>query len=199
MGHIRRPCFTFFSIFNFNFIYLNSSCVLHFFCGFCLGLSVVFLSLLLHLVEIIFCQKFKILYVNFNSVCLTCNSFCGLGSNFKHAKEIGPSVGIWWTWLRVWQIKFDLQVMWASYDEGVYILKYRFTQVPWHEVGPCSNTNLEIIRRALKSLEETEQTKLSKAALKSQLAGLGVECQDWEVNMGVVLVLLQHQLLQPTL
>ena len=49
-------------------------------------------------------------------------------------------------------------------------MKYHLAQVPVHEVGPCTNTNPEIIRRALKSLEGIETTKLSKAALKSQIA-----------------------------
>ena len=40
-------------------------------------------------------------------------------------------------------------------------------------MGPGTNTNEEIIQRALKSLEGIETTKLTKAALRSQIAGCG--------------------------
>ena len=58
---------------------------------------------------------------------------------------------------------------------GVYRLKYHLAQIPGHEVGPCTNYNPEIIRRAMNSLGEIETTKLSKAALKSQISGFGVD------------------------
>ena len=58
---------------------------------------------------------------------------------------------------------------------GVYRLKYHLAQIPGHEVGPCTNTNPEIIRRAINSLEEIETTKLSKAALKSQISRFRVD------------------------
>jgi len=65
--------------------------------------------------------------------------------------------------------------MWSSHDRGVYRLKYHLAQIPGHEVAPCTNTNPEIIRRAMNSLGEIETTKLSKTALKSQILGFGVD------------------------
>ncbi len=64
--------------------------------------------------------------------------------------------------------------MWASYDRGVYRLKFHLAQILGHEVGPCSNTNPKILRRTIKSLEETKTTKVTKATLKSQMTGGGV-------------------------
>lgn len=67
---------------------------------------------------------------------------------------------------------------------GVYRLKYHLAQIPGHEVGPCTNTNTRIIRRALRSLEEIEQTKLSKLALKSKLVGNRVLGGEYESGTG---------------
>ena len=65
--------------------------------------------------------------------------------------------------------------MWSTHGRGLYRLKYHLAQIPRHEVSPCTNTNPEIIRRAINSLEEIKTTKLSKAALKSQISGLRVD------------------------
>lgn len=56
----------------------------------------------------------------------------------------------------------------------VYKLKFHLAQIRGHGIGPCINTNPEIIRRAIKSLEEIETMKVTKATLKSQMAGGGV-------------------------
>ena len=55
-------------------------------------------------------------------------------------------------------------------SERVYRLKYHLAQIRGRDVGPCTNTNAEIIRRAMRSLEELEQDKVTKADLKKQLA-----------------------------
>lgn len=49
---------------------------------------------------------------------------------------------------------------------GVYRLKYHLAQIPRRGVGPCTNTNAEIIRRSMRSLEELKQDKVTKADLK---------------------------------
>ena len=53
-------------------------------------------------------------------------------------------------------------------------MKYHLAQIPRHEVGICTKTNLGIIHRAVKSLEEIETTKVTKTTLNSQMVGGGV-------------------------
>lgn len=53
----------------------------------------------------------------------------------------------------------------------VYRLKYHLAQIFRHDVGPCKNTNAEIIRRAMKSMEELMQERVAKVKVKKQLAG----------------------------
>lgn len=53
---------------------------------------------------------------------------------------------------------------------GVYRLKYHLAQIPGFDVGPCTNTNPEIIQRAMRSLEELEHDREAKAEMKRQLA-----------------------------
>lgn len=60
---------------------------------------------------------------------------------------------------------------------AVYRLKYHLAQIPGCDVGPCTNTNAEIIRRAMRSLEELEQDKVTKADMKKQLAGSLLGCE----------------------
>eukprot|EP00253_Pinus_taeda_P003832 PITA_03832 len=55
-------------------------------------------------------------------------------------------------------------------SRGVYRLKYHLAQIHGHDVGPCTNTNVEIIRKAMRSLEELEQKKVTKGNMKKQLA-----------------------------
>ncbi len=62
-------------------------------------------------------------------------------------------------------------------SEGVYRLKYHLTQIPGRDIEPFTNTNAEIIRRAIRSLEELEQDKVTKVYLKKHLAGSVLGCE----------------------
>ena len=53
---------------------------------------------------------------------------------------------------------------------GFYRLKCYFAQILGRDIGPCTNTNAEIIQRTMRSLEELEQDKVTKAYMKKQLA-----------------------------
>eukprot|EP00253_Pinus_taeda_P034849 PITA_34849 len=59
----------------------------------------------------------------------------------------------------------------------VYKLKYHLVEISGFDVGPCTNTNLEIIRRAMRSLEKLEYNREAKVEMKRQLVkrvlGLG--------------------------
>eukprot|EP00253_Pinus_taeda_P032232 PITA_32232 len=55
-------------------------------------------------------------------------------------------------------------------SEGVYRLKYHLAQILGFDVGPCRNTNPEIIRKAMRSLENLEHNREAKAEMKKQLA-----------------------------
>eukprot|EP00253_Pinus_taeda_P001982 PITA_01982 len=52
---------------------------------------------------------------------------------------------------------------------GVYRLKYHLAQIPGHDVGSCTNTNIELIQRAMRALGELEQTREAKEEFKRQL------------------------------
>ena len=52
---------------------------------------------------------------------------------------------------------------------GVYRLKYHLAQIPGHDVGPCTNTTVELILRATRALGELEQTREAKEEMKRQL------------------------------
>lgn len=62
--------------------------------------------------------------------------------------------------------------MWKGDIRGVYRLKFHLAQIPGHDVGPCLNTNTEIIQRAMRALEELEHTREAKEELKRQLKRL---------------------------
>ena len=52
---------------------------------------------------------------------------------------------------------------------GVYRVKFHLAQIPGHDVGPYTNTNPELIQRAMRALEELEHTREAKEELKRQL------------------------------
>eukprot|EP00253_Pinus_taeda_P032362 PITA_32362 len=56
---------------------------------------------------------------------------------------------------------------------GVYRLKYHLAQIPGFDAGPCTNTNPEIIRKAMRSLENLEHNREAKAEMKKQLTKSG--------------------------
>eukprot|EP00253_Pinus_taeda_P022828 PITA_22828 len=51
----------------------------------------------------------------------------------------------------------------------VYRLKFHLAKIPGKDVGPCKNTTPELIQRALRALENLEQTREAKEELKRQL------------------------------
>eukprot|EP00253_Pinus_taeda_P020806 PITA_20806 len=73
----------------------------------------------------------------------------------------------------------------------VYKLKYHLAQVPGFDVGPCTNTNLEIIRRAMRSLEKLEYNREAKEEMKRQLVkrvlGLGYKIPSYDDFRGQIL------------
>eukprot|EP00253_Pinus_taeda_P024407 PITA_24407 len=74
---------------------------------------------------------------------------------------------------------------------GVYRLKYHLAKIPEFDVGPYTNTNLEIIRRAMRSLEELEHEREAKAEMKKQLAkrvlGSGYKIPSYDDFRGRIL------------
>eukprot|EP00253_Pinus_taeda_P001667 PITA_01667 len=52
---------------------------------------------------------------------------------------------------------------------GLYKLKFHLAKIPRKDVGPCKNTTPELIQRALRALENLEQTREAKEELKRQL------------------------------
>eukprot|EP00253_Pinus_taeda_P001574 PITA_01574 len=51
----------------------------------------------------------------------------------------------------------------------VYRLKYHLAQIPRFDVGPCTETNPKIIRRAMRSFENLDHIREAKAEMKRQL------------------------------
>ena len=62
---------------------------------------------------------------------------------------------------------------------GVYMLKYHLTKILGHDVGPCSNVSIEIMRVSHDSINTKEKKKEEAAVKKAEVAAFKTYQSSW--------------------
>lgn len=67
------------------------------------------------------------------------------------------------------RVNLSFKLCGKEMSRGLYRLKFHLAKILGHDVEPCTNTNLELMQKAMRALETLEQNREAKEEVKRKL------------------------------